>query len=113
MKPYEVGRYLLFTACFVLVGCSRQSEEHREMLGALAAVKSELASRQGVPVRWAVASKHEIETAIFRWSREKMEAVKKTEALSPEIEAKVLQFESLQAELMRKKMEMMGVRLPL
>ena len=39
-----------------------------------------------------------------------MEAAKKTESLSPEIEEKIRQYEALQAELMHKQMDAMRAR---
>ena len=103
--------YLLLAACLILAGCGRQEENHREVLGKLEAIKSDLASKRA-DVRWAFANKREIESAVFQWSRDKMEESKNTEALSPEIEEKVRQYEALQSELFRKQMESMGARLP-
>jgi len=64
-------------------------------------------------VRWAFANKREIESAIFQWSRDKLEESRKAEAFSPETEEKIHRYESLQAQLMRKQMEMRGLKLPL
>jgi hypothetical protein len=112
MRTEDLRRYLSLTACLILVGCGRQAESHREVLGELKAIRSELASRQGTSARWAFANKREIETAIFQWSRDKMEEVKTAEALSPEVEEKIRQYEALQTELMHKQMETRGFRLP-
>jgi hypothetical protein len=76
----------------------------------LAAIEDELASKRGVPVRWAFANKSEITTAVYVWSRDKMEALKKSEALAPEIEDKVLQYETLQSELRTMEMDAMRLR---
>lgn len=104
--------YLLLATCLILVGCGRQEENHREVLGKLETIKSELATQRGAPVRWAFANKSQIETAIFLWSRDKMEAAKKTEALPPEIEEKILQYEVLQTELMHMQAGTMRFRFP-
>jgi len=63
-------------------------------------------------VRWAFANRREIDAAIFQWSRDKMEAAKKAEALPPEVEQQVRQYEALQTRLMYKEMETRGFRLP-
>jgi chromosome segregation ATPase len=104
--------YLLLATCLILVGCGRQDESQREVLGKLETIKSELASKRADPVRWAFANKRDIDSAISQWSRDKMEEVKRAEALSPEVEEKVRQYETLQDELMRKRMETMGLKLP-
>jgi hypothetical protein len=112
MRSENLRTCLSLAACLILVGCGRQAENHREVLGALEAIKSEIANRQGTPVRWAFANKLEIQSAIFQWSRDKMEELKTAETLSPEVEAKISQYEALQTELMRKQMETRGLRLP-
>lgn len=78
----------------------------------LDALKSELATKQGNAVRWAFANKREIDSAVFQWSRDKMEEAKKSEALPPETEQKVREHEALQSQLMRKEMEARGLRFP-
>ena len=75
-------------------------------------IKSELAGKRADPVRWAFANKRDIDSAVSQWSRDKMEEVKRAEALSPEVEAKVRQYETMQAELVRKRMDTMGFMLP-
>jgi hypothetical protein len=104
--------YLLLAACLILVGCDRQEQSNREVLSKLEAIKSELATKRGDPVRWAFANKREIDSAVFQWSRDKMEEFKKTEALPPETEQKIRQYEALQTQLMHKEMEARGLRLP-
>lgn len=96
---------LLLAACLVLVGCDRQEQSNREVLSKLEAIKGELATKQGDSVRWAFANKREIDSAIFQWSRDKMEDAKKSEALPPETEQRVREYEALQSQLMRKEME--------
>ncbi len=91
--------YMLLAACFVLTGCER-GENNREVLSKLDAISSDL-KKGVVPVRWATANKSQISTAIFVWSRERMEQVKKAEALPPETEAKISEYEALKMELMR------------
>ena len=104
--------YLLLAASLILVGCDRQGQSNREVLGKLETIKSELATKRGDAVRWAFANKREIDSAIFQWSRDKMEQVKKSEALAPEVEQKIRQYEALQTQLMRKEMEARGIKLP-
>ena len=104
--------HLLLATCLILVGCGRREESQREVLGKLQAIKSELASKRPDTVRWAFANKRTIESAVLQWSRNKMEEAKKSEALSPEVEEKIRQFEALQSELMRKQMDSMRMRLP-
>ena len=88
--------YLLLTTCLIFTGCSRQASVHRE-------AKSE---QTGESVRWAFANKSTISTAIYVWSRDKMEEAKKAEKLSPEVEEQIRQYEVLAAELNKKEMEM-------
>ena len=64
---------LFLSACLLFVGCGRQEEAQREVLGKLEALKTELASKQSEPVRWAFASKREIESAISQWSSKQAE----------------------------------------
>jgi hypothetical protein len=97
MKTY------LLAACLILAGCSRQEAVQRE-------ARSEQA---GVPVRWAFANRRDIDSAIFQWSRDKMEEVKKAETLSPEVQEQVRQYEALETELMHKRMDRMQIRMPL
>ena len=112
MRTKDLRTCLSLTACLILLGCGRQAESRREVMAELKAIRSELASRQGTSVRWAFANKREIETAIFQWSREKMEELKTAEALAPEVEEKIRQYEALQTELLHKQMESRGFRLP-
>lgn len=104
--------HLLLAACLVLVGCAHQKEGQREVLGKLETIEAELASKQPTPVRWALANKREIESAISQWSSKKIEDAKKSEALPAEVEEKVRQYEALQSELMRKRMESMRMGYP-
>ena len=110
-KPHFMQKYLILPACLLLVACNRPAENNREVLGKLDAIKSDLASARA-EVRWAFANKREIDSAIFQWSRDKMEEVKKSEALPPETEQKISQYEALQSELTRKEMEGRGFVLP-
>jgi hypothetical protein len=52
-------------------------------------------------VRWATANKAEITTAIYQWTRAKMEQLNKSEALPPETESKIQVYEAQKLELMR------------
>ena len=89
-------KYLLLATCLIFSGCGREPENQRELLAKLDAIKTDLAAKQTAAPRWAFANKREIESAIFELSRNKMERVKKAEQLSPEIEAKISQYEHLQ-----------------
>ena len=104
--------YLLLATCLVVSGCGQQEQSSREVLGTLADIKSELEAKQVNSVRWAIANKREIDSAIFQWSRDKMEEIKKSEALPPETEQKVQQYEALKTQLMYKEMESRGFKMP-
>ncbi len=104
--------YFLMAACLFLVGCDRQEQSNREVLNKLEAIKSELTAKQGETVRWAFANKRQIDSAIFQWSRDKMEEARKSEALPAETEQKIKEYEALQSQLMRKEMESRGIKLP-
>ena len=54
--------YLLLATCLSLAGCGRHAESQREVLAKLESIKSELASKRGNVVRWAVANKREIDS---------------------------------------------------
>ncbi len=104
---------LLLITCLILVGCGRQEESQ---LGKSEAIKSESVNNRVDTVRWAFANKREIDSAIFKWSQKQTEDLNTSEALSPEIEEKIRQYQILQSELARKQMDKrmaaMGVRLP-
>lgn len=103
--------YLLLAACLALVGCggsqnATQEKNHREVLAQLEALKAELAKASTPPpIRWAVANKREIESAIYQWQRDKTETLKKADALPPETEEKVRQYDALNSQLMNKHSE--------
>jgi len=103
--------YLLLAACLILVGCERHEQSNRELLGQLEAIKSQLATKPADTMHWAFANKREIDSAVFQWSRDKMEEVKKSEALPPETEQKIVQYEALQMQLVHKEMEGRGFKL--
>jgi hypothetical protein len=104
--------YPLLAACLILVGCGQQEQSNREVLGKLEAIKTELATKRAETVRWALANKREIDSAIYTWTRDKMEQVKKAEALPAETEQKIRQYEALQTQLMHKEIEARGFKLP-
>jgi hypothetical protein len=92
--------YLLLAASLILLGCNRPEQSNREVLAKLETIQNELATKQGDTVRWAFANKREIDMLVFQWSRDQIEAIKKSEALPPETEAKILEYETLKTELM-------------
>ena len=101
----KIKIFFLLATGLLFAGCGQPEDKNREVLNQIASLKSELAVRHAAPVRWALANKSEIQSAIYQFSRDKMELAKKTEALSPELEEKVRQYETLQGELSRKQME--------
>lgn len=104
-------RFLPITACLVLVGCGQQSENNREVLRKLDAIKSEL-SKGAASVRWATANKNEITTVIYQYCHDKMEQIKRSEALPPETEAKIQEYEALESEFLRMRITALPVRAP-
>ena len=103
----KMKAYLFLATCLLFVGCGRQEETHREVLGKLDALKTELASKQSGPVRWAFANKREIESAISQWSSKQAEEARRVEGLPADVEEKVRAYEALQSELTRKRFESM------
>ena len=97
----------MLATCLFLAGCGRQEQNQREVISKLNAITSDL-SKSLAPVRWATANKSEITTFIYKCSRDKVEQIKKSDALPPETEAKVLDYEALRMELRR-----MGVSSPM
>ena len=91
--------YLLLATCLIFSGCGREPENQRELFSKLEAIKTNLAAKQPAAPRWAFANKREIENVISEISRNKAEQAKKTENLSPEIEANVASYEHLQGQL--------------
>jgi hypothetical protein len=95
---------LLLLTCFVLAGCTREEQHHREVMNKLNALENNLAVIGGVStntsVRWAYANRSDINMAIFQWTQTKLDEAKKTEKLSPDQEAKVADYEKLRAELL-------------
>ncbi len=96
--------HLLLLVCLALAGCGRQDDNNHEVLSRLDAIKSELAAKQAAPVRWATANRTEIMIAITAWSSGKMNEIKKTDALSPEIEEKFRHYQTLESEFGRAQM---------
>ncbi len=94
MKP------LLLALCFAVTGHSQEFNQ-RAVLDRLKALETEMA-RRPVPVRWAYANKSRIQSAIYERGREKVEELKRAEAVPPDVEAKVVQYEALNRQLMVK-----------
>ena len=93
---------LALAASLALAGCTGQDDRHREVLAKLEALQSEMAKQRAEPVRWAYANKSKIQGAIYAWTRERAEELKKADALPPETEAKVSEYEALRLELLYK-----------
>lgn len=72
---------LLLATCLVVFGTNfkAKANEGREQL------------------RWAVANKHEIEMAVFKWMQSKAQEATKAES-SPEIEEQIRKYQSLEVE---------------
>ena len=104
--------YLLPVLCLILSGCERPAANPPEAPAKPDAAKAEPAKQRGDTVRWAFVSKRESEMSISEWSRDMQEAARKAEVLTPEMEGKVRQYDSLQAEFNQKRMEGMRYRMP-
>ena len=98
----SLANALTLAASLALAGCTGQDDRHREVLAKLEALQSEMAKPRAEPVRWAYANKTGIRTAIYAWTRERAEELKRAEALPAETEAKVAEYEALRMELLRK-----------
>ncbi|MDB6057466.1 MAG: hypothetical protein JWO95_1310 [Verrucomicrobiales bacterium] len=83
-------KLLTFATCLVALACNLRAAD------------------QPQPIRWAVASKQEIETTIFKWTQAKAEEATKDEA-SPEIEEKIRAYQSLQMEFTMKYMHLRSI----
>lgn len=94
MKPL-----LIFTLCLATCGYTQEADQ-REVLARLKALETEVAKRPA-PVRWAYADRNRIRGIVFERSRERLAELKKAEALSPEVEAKLAHYEGLSMELAR------------
>lgn len=102
---------VMLGACLTCTACYRQGEANREIATKLDAISGEL-SKGAAPVRWATANKSEITTAIYVWSRDKMEQAKNAEALPPETESKISEYEALRMRLLRMQMPMARPHFP-
>lgn len=90
--------HLLLAFGLAVTGC-RQEAPHPEVLARLKALEAEVAKQRPTPVRWAIASRTELRNAIYARAREKLEELKRADALPPEQEAKVAHYESLNWQL--------------
>ena len=90
----------VFAVSLALVGC-RQGDGQQEVVNRLKALEAEMAKQRPVPLRWAFADRAKILAAIHARAREKVEELKKVENLSPEMAAKVAEYEALNMELLR------------
>ena len=89
----------VFAVSLALVGC-RQGDGQQEVVNRLKALEAEMAKQRPVPLRWAFADRAKITEAIHARAREKVGELKKAENLSPELAAKVAEYEALNMELM-------------
>lgn len=90
----------LLALCLTVSICHGQEANNQsDILRRLEAVEKELKKAQP-PVRWATADKSKISTAIYVWTQEKLAQSRAAEALPPEIETKVNEYEKLRTELM-------------
>jgi Skp family chaperone for outer membrane proteins len=102
-------RLLLFLVSgLLLAGCGKQEDSNRDVLNQIANLKSELATHQSQPMRWATANKREIESAISEWTRCQTEAAKSKETLTPQQLEQVSNYEALSSELMKMGMSLRG-----
>jgi len=98
MKPVT---FLL--AALLLTGCSKHNAVDREVLSKLDSLKSELQNQKNQPVRWAMANKREIESAVAEWSRAQADAAKEKETLTQKQKDDLHNYETLQNQLNQKR----------
>ena len=98
----SLAHCLALAASLALAGCTDQAERHREVLVKLEVLQAELAKQRSEPARWAYANRSKIQAAIHAWTREQAAELKKAQALPPETEAKVAEYEALWLELLYK-----------
>ena len=94
----------------LVCGCGRDTEVESTVLKRLDEIKSQVAAQQSQPVRWAFANKRQIESAVYEYARNKQDAAKKTENLSPEIEEKIAHYQQLEGQLSRMRFAQMRAR---
>ena len=99
-NPPYMKLSLLLVLFFALTSYGQEFNQ-REVLARLAALEVEVAKQRPAPVRWAVASRDKLRPAIYEVAREKLEQLKKADALPSETEAKVAHYEALRMELLR------------
>jgi hypothetical protein len=101
--------YLLLATCLVLVGCNQGEDRQNEIIKKLDSLKSDLVSAGTIntnppPLRWASANKSDISTVIYQWTAAKAEEAKAAEKLSPDVKAKVAEYEALAGQLNQMRM---------
>lgn len=105
--------YLLLLVCFTLAGCSQEEQHHREVMNKLDALGNNLSTVAAAStniakasVRWAYANRNDISMAVFQWTQAKLDEAKKAENLPPDQQAKVADYDNLQAQLTQKRIQM-------
>jgi hypothetical protein len=94
--------YLILVASLTIAVChGQEGQNQNDVLRRLDAIEKEL-KKGPQQLRWATADKSKITTAIFVWSQEKLTQSRIAEALPPETEAKVREYETLRTELLYK-----------
>jgi hypothetical protein len=93
---------LILAACLTFAVChGQEGQNQNDVLRRLDAIEKEL-KKGPQQLRWATVDRLKISTAVFAWSQEKLAQSRTAEALPPETEAKVQEYETMRMELLYK-----------
>jgi predicted nucleic acid-binding Zn-ribbon protein len=99
---------LILTLCLALAGCADRNETLVDIQTRLQTIEAKMASSPP-PLRYATVRKREIETKLSLLAGDE---AKQADELSPEIEEKIRQYEALNFQLVRLRMESGSMRRP-
>ncbi len=92
--------HLLLFVSLLAIGC-REGNNQDELLARLKTLEAEVAKLpRSTPVRWAIVDREKIKTILATHAQTQSAALEKAESMSPEIRAKIAEYETLNRELM-------------
>ena len=94
--------HLLLLTGLLAAGCHQESNQG-ELTARLKSLETEIAKMpRSAPVRWAIADREKIQSVLNAHAQAQSAALEKAEGVSPEIRAKLAEYETLNRELMEK-----------
>ena len=94
--------HLLLLTGLLAAGCHQESNQG-ELAARLKSLETEIVKMpRSAPVRWAIADREKIQSVLDAHAQAQSAALEKAEGVSPEIRAKLAEYETLNRELMEK-----------